>query len=179
MAIKIKQVQQLLVNLGKKIAIDGIWGVKSQAAMDEALEETKKSSFDELVETTMPSYSEIPNSLDEWTTIKHFKRKEFCCKCGGKYCNGYPAEMDMDLIRIADGIREHFGVEARVSSGLRCERWNAIQGGVANSRHRLGKAMDFCVLGVPGGILDAYIGSLHGIRYHYHISNGYCHMDVL
>lgn len=172
MEINIRQVQQLLVNLGKQIAVDGIWGVKSQAAMDEALHDT-------IVENTMPSYSEIPNNLDDWWKgIKHFKREEFRCKCGGKYCNGYPAEMDMNLIRIADDIREHFGVEARVSSGLRCERWNAIQGGVANSRHRLGKAMDFCVMGVSGGVLDAYIGSLGGIRYHYHISDGYCHMDV-
>ena len=30
----------------------------------------------------------------------------------------------------------------RVNSGLRCYRWNAIQGGVKNSNHRTGHAVD-------------------------------------
>lgn len=185
----------------RRTFVDGIDGPNTQAALDafradygvgaEGLigalagtvpkvegKDIDDPTFDQLVETTMPSYSESPNNLDAWSTIKHFKREEFRCKCGGQYCNGFPAEMDMDLIRIADGIREHFGVEARVSSGLRCEKWNVLKGGKPASRHKIGKAMDFCVVGVSGARLDAYIGSLHGIRYHYHISDGYCHMDV-
>ena len=114
-----------------------------------------------------------------WSGIKYFDREEFRCKCGGKYCDGFPAEPSLKLIALADQVREHFGKPATVSSGLRCETWNAIQGGVANSRHRLGTAMDFSIAGVDGATLDAYIGSLRGVNYHYHIRNGYCHMDVL
>lgn len=77
-----------------------------------------------------------------WDDIKFFTREEFRCKCGGKYCNGFPAEMSEDTVRCADEIRRRAGVPLRVNSGLRCDRWNAIQGGVKNSNHRTGHAVD-------------------------------------
>lgn len=77
-----------------------------------------------------------------WDEIKFFTREEFRCKCGGKYCNGFPAEMSEDTVRCADEIRRRAGVPLRVNSGLRCDRWNAIQGGVKNSNHRTGHAVD-------------------------------------
>ena len=45
-------------------------------------------------------------------------------------------------------IRDHYGKPIKPISGLRCQKWNAIQGGVASSRHRLGQAMDFLISGV-------------------------------
>ena len=84
-----------------------------------------------------------------WDGIKWFKREEFKCKCGGRYCNGYPAEIDMDMVRDADAIRERLGVPLRVNSGLRCRQWNQIQKGAANSRHLYG---DACDLGKPEGV---------------------------
>lgn len=77
-----------------------------------------------------------------WDEIEFFTREEFRCKCGGKYCNGFPAEMSEDTVRCADEIRRRAGVPLRVNSGLRCDRWNAIQGGVKNSNHRTGHAVD-------------------------------------
>lgn len=77
-----------------------------------------------------------------WDDIEFFTREEFRCKCGGKYCNGFPAEMSEDTVRCADEIRRRAGVPLRVNSGLRCDRWNAIQGGVKNSNHRTGHAVD-------------------------------------
>ena len=77
-----------------------------------------------------------------WDDIEFFTRDEFRCKCGGKYCNGFPAEMSEDTVRCADEIRRRAGVPLRVNSGLRCDRWNAIQGGVKNSNHRTGHAVD-------------------------------------
>lgn len=77
-----------------------------------------------------------------WDEIEFFTREEFRCKCGGRYCNGFPAEMSEDTVRCADEIRRRAGVPLRVNSGLRCDRWNAIQGGVKNSNHRTGHAVD-------------------------------------
>lgn len=77
-----------------------------------------------------------------WDEIEFFTREEFRCKCGGRYCNGFPAEMSEDTVRCADEIRRRAGVPLRVNSGLRCDCWNAIQGGVKNSNHRTGHAVD-------------------------------------
>lgn len=168
MTINVSQVQRLLKALGHSPGtIDGIWGSKSQKALDAACKQYGA------VEPT-PA-----DPQDFWKDIKYFSREELRCHCGGKYCNGFPAEPQEQLIRIADKIREHFGAMATVSSGVRCKKHNAAVGGAAGSRHRLGKAMDFSIKGVSGAKLDAYIGSFPEIRYHYHISNGYCHMDIL
>ena len=50
--------------------------------------------------------------------------------------------MSEDTVRCADEIRRRAGVPLLVNSGLRCDRWNAIQGGVKNSNHRTGHAVD-------------------------------------
>jgi hypothetical protein len=112
-----------------------------------------------------------------WDGIKYFKRHEFKCKCG-KYCNGFPVEMDMKLLKIADDVREHFGKPITVSSGVRCETHNARVGGVSGSRHKRGKAMDFRVKDIPASIVLPYVQSKSGIRYAYAIDSNYVHMDV-
>lgn len=115
--------------------------------------------------------------VDEWEGIKYFKKDEFKCKCG-KYCNGFPVEMDMRLVRIADEVREHFGKPITVSSGIRCETHNARVGGVPGSRHKYGRAMDFCVSGIPASIVLPYVQQKAGINYTYAIDSNYVHMDV-
>jgi len=117
-------------------------------------------------------------TVDFWDTIRHFKRVEFECRCGRRYCNGFPVEIDRTLIRVADRIRSHFGKPATVSSGVRCSRHNSNVGGVANSRHKLGKAMDFSVSGVSSSTLLAYVKKQPEIRYAYAIDSLYVHMDV-
>ena len=77
-----------------------------------------------------------------WDEIEYFTRAEFRCQCGGKYCNGYPAEPAEETVRMADEIRRRAGVPLSVNSGLRCQRHNAAVGGVANSLHRTGQAVD-------------------------------------
>lgn len=113
-----------------------------------------------------------------WDGIKYFKKDEFKCKCGGKYCNGFPAEVSMKLVKIADEVRENFGKPITVSSGVRCEKHNANVGGVANSRHKKGKAMDFRVSGIPASIVLPYVQNKSGIRYAYEIDSNHVHMDV-
>lgn len=73
---------------------------------------------------------------------KYFKLEEFKCKCNGKHCTGYPAELNKDLVTYLDDIRKHFGKSTKIISGMRCKKHNKANGGATNSRHTKGKAAD-------------------------------------
>lgn len=77
-----------------------------------------------------------------WDDIQFFRRAEFKCQCGGRYCDGYPAEPAEETVRMADEIRRRAGVPLTVNSGLRCKQHNAEVGGVSNSLHTTGQAVD-------------------------------------
>lgn len=113
-----------------------------------------------------------------WEAIRYFGRGEFVCNCGGKYCNGFPYEPALLLVKTADKVRGHFGREAIISSGVRCENHNKNVGGVADSRHLTGKAMDFRVSGQTAAQVLEYVWSLPEVRYAYDIDGTYIHMDV-
>lgn len=82
-----------------------------------------------------------------WDDITYFTRAECRCKCGGWYCNGYPAEMAEETMRMADEIRRRAGVPLSVNSGVRCTQHNADVGGVWNSLHLTGQAIDLAPIG--------------------------------
>lgn len=83
-----------------------------------------------------------------WDEIEFFTRAECRCKCGGRYCNGYPAEMSETTMRVADEIRRRAGVPLNNNSALRCKQWNAQQpGAAANSNHMTGHAIDLAPIG--------------------------------
>lgn len=188
----IKQKQCLLAYLGYYVGnIDGKWGKLSETAtkafqkdyfqndddVDGVCGAQTEKALKDAVSNGMPAKKEI-ETADFWDGIKYFKKEEFKCKCGGKYCNGFPAEPKEKLIKVADKARAYFGSKITVSSGVRCETHNAKVGGVANSRHRSGKAMDFCVSGMPASIVLAYVQKQPDIRYAYAIDSNYVHMDV-
>jgi hypothetical protein len=113
-----------------------------------------------------------------WDGIVYFKRDEMRCKCGGRYCNGFPAEPQQLLMELADRARKHFGAPAHVVSGLRCSRWNQIQGGVANSQHMYGEAMDIRIDGVSADTLLAWMKKQPEVRYCYAINSTNVHFDI-
>lgn len=163
----IKQIQQLLDYLGYDPgAIDGVDGRLTQAAVRRfqgaegltvdgiAGEQTQIRLKDAVwqdrfaKDNTVPSSGQPPDKTGTfWDEIKYFTRTECRCKCGGKYCNGYPAEMSETTMRMADEIRRRAGVPLNNNSALRCQRWNAEQGGVANSNHMTGHAIDLSPIG--------------------------------
>lgn len=179
----IEQKQHLLAYLGYYVGeIDGIWGQLSKVAC-----ESFQKDFGGLVvdgicgtETEKALRHAVAYGMakrDFWDGIKHFSRAEFGCKCN-KYCNGFPAEPKELLVSVADRVREHFGASVIVSSGIRCERHNKSVGGVSNSRHLSGKAMDFCVSGLPASAVLPYVQSQQEIRYAYAIDSNFVHMDI-
>lgn len=127
---------------------------------------------------TTPTQNKV-NTGTFWDEIEYFTPQEFACHCGGTYCNGYPTEMDPVLIKAADKLRKHYKKPMNVSSGSRCAKHNANVGGVYNSRHLLGKAMDFAISGVSASEVVTWIkNNLPEIRYTYAINANYVHMDT-
>lgn len=58
---------------------------------------------------------------------------------------------------LLDPIRERFATPIIVTSGYRCRRLNALVGGVENSQHRTGKAVDFYFSGFsPKEMVQAF-----------------------
>ena len=188
----IKQRQHLLAYLGYYVGnVDGAWGSLSKTACkafqkDFGLDPdgyggaNTDKALTHAVAYGMPAKKEEEAKTgDFWADIKHFERKEFKCKCGNIHCNGYPAEPQEKLVRVADRVREHFGAYATVSSGLRCTQHNANVGGVSNSRHLTGKAMDFCIKGKTAAQVLEYVQKQTDIRYAYAIDSQFVHMDIL
>jgi hypothetical protein len=166
--------------------VDGISGSKTEAAVQAFREDNGMpkigDEFDEvLVGAVFHGKFKSKNTAtnnDTWADVKYFRKEEFACKCGGKYCNGYPAEADKTLLTVADRVREHFGKAIHVSSGIRCKQHNANVGGVSGSRHLTGKAMDFRVIGYTARQVLVYVQQQPEIRYAYAIDGTYVHMDV-
>lgn len=147
---------------------DGIWGPQTDAAVREHIY----------------SGADLPEEPEEtgtfWDHIRYWTREEWRCQCGGAYCDGFPAEPDRTLAELVDDIRHSFGAPGHRSSGLRCPQHNANQGGVANSRHISGKALDFYIEGISGAQLLAAAQRDSRTRYAYIIGNGpYVHVDVV
>ena len=114
-----------------------------------------------------------------WDEIEYFTPDEFKCKCGGKYCNGFPSEPDERMVRIVNQLRKNLGVPITIVSGLRCKTWNAIQGGVSNSQHMYGEAADIYAKGVSQSCVEAELDKIGGVRYHYAITgSSNVHFDV-
>lgn len=169
-------------NSGKVNNIDGEIGPKTKAATekfqtDYALEAdgifgplTEKRILEVIATGEKPGV--------DWTKVKYFRKEEFMCNCGGKYCSGFPAEPVPMLVYTADKVRGHFGREALVSSGVRCKQHNANVGGVPDSRHLKGRAMDFRIAGKNAKQVLEYVWSLPEVRYAYDIDGTYVHMDV-
>lgn len=156
------------IKLQRKLGMnpDGVFGDKTEAAAREAIAKG--------VELKEPA-----QASNWWDDIKYFKRAEFACHCNGKYCNGFTAEPQRKLVTVADRVRDHFDAPATVSSGVRCSRHNANVGGVSNSRHLEGKAMDFAIRGKTSAQVLAYVQKQPEIRYAYAIDGSYVHMDIL
>jgi peptidoglycan hydrolase-like protein with peptidoglycan-binding domain len=194
----IKQKQCLLYYLGYYTGnIDGDWGAKSIEATkrlqrDNGIKEdgvfgpnTEEIAISAVFygkfakKETAPSVQTTPTtspSGDWWDDIKYFDKHEFACKCGK--CGGFPVQPKEKLIKVADRVREHFGSPITVSSGVRCKTHNANVGGVSNSRHLSGKAMDFGIRGKSANQILAYVQKQPEIRYAYAINGSYVHMDI-
>jgi hypothetical protein len=63
-------------------------------------------------------------------------------------------EINLDLVKSLQKLRDKLGHVVTITSGLRCPTKNKIEGGHVRSKHLSGDAADFVVGGIP--LLDVY-----------------------
>jgi uncharacterized protein YcbK (DUF882 family) len=110
---------------------------------------------------------------------KNFSRREFACKCGCGF-----DDIDPRVVIMAQVIRDALGEPVRVNSGCRCAKRNVAVGGVLNSYHAKGLAVDLsCVAGSEKlckaikALFQA--GNMESLEYcHRYINEDFVHIDV-
>lgn len=196
----IDRIQDILIaTVDSSLKDDGLAGPKTMAALklfqeSKGLPQTGRvddTTWDMLMQET-PATEEPEEPVPEvdtdsggssltitfWPGIVYFTRQELRCKCGGQFCDGFPAEPQELLVRLAERARVHFGAPAHNVSCLRCPTWNARCGGVANSQHMYGKAMDIRIDGVTADALFAFFKAQPEVRYAYKINDTNVHFDI-
>lgn len=194
-----KQKQALLAYMGYYDgALDGVWGEKSQKATEAFQGDyqlmvdgifgaaTEKRILEVVASGEMPAQQpqavpETGEAADWWKDIRYFTPEEpnICCpcpRCAGK--REYPTEA---LMKTADDIREELGPMVP-SSVRRCQAHNdELSGSAKNSRHIIGKAMDFnCPKSTPAQIEACLTRRKNAgeIRYWYRMDSGWYHFDI-
>ena len=150
---------------------DGIAGQQTQARLREAVFQGRTKTGQE------PAAA--PSSTGTWwDEIRYFSRQEpyIGCSCG--QCGGFPVEPSEKLMRLADAVRAAAGRPMVPTSTVRCRAHNKAVGGVENSRHLLGKAMDFSIPGWSADRTLALVRQQKDARYAYAIDGTHVHMDI-
>lgn len=191
----VRQVQLLLTFLGYDPgAIDGADGPKTRAAVKafqaaEGLEpdgiagpqtqaRLREAVFQGRTKTVREPAAAPSGTGTWWDEIRYFSRQEpyIGCSCG--QCGGFPVEPSEKLMRLADKVRGKAGRPMVPTSTVRCRAHNKAVGGVENSRHLLGKAMDFSIPGWSADRTLALVRQQKAARYAYAIDGTHVHMDI-
>jgi peptidoglycan hydrolase-like protein with peptidoglycan-binding domain len=195
-----KQKQNLLQFLGLYDgAIDGIWGPASRNALTEFQRSSGISATGdadiitlEALLKAVATWKDPANDINVggkvdadnpyqhwWEDIEFFDPDEMKCKCKGKYCDGFPHEIQPLLMQILDRARRWSGNPIQVISGLRCETHNRNEKGHANSQHMYGEAVDVYFYGVSVNAALAWLQSQPDVRYAYRIAGcNNIHFDI-
>lgn len=143
--LSVKERQEKLKYLGfYKGAIDGVEGVKTKRAYKD-LQDTyffRKQDKDGKYGNNTEKLLLSAYNVKKYTKNFDIKKDKLYCRCKGKYCTGYPAVIQIDLLKNLQATRDKFGGTS-VTSMLRCTKWNKEIGGSTNSKHKVGKAVDF------------------------------------
>lgn len=181
MDLFIKEIQQALLGFGYQTGpIDGIYGPQTKVAIL-AFQRDRGLATDGLVgpltQGLLFEVSKANEVRDDQQLTAHFNREEFRCCCGGLYCNGFPAEMAKALLERLEAVRMALNSEIIISSGVRCPQRNAEVGGISQSKHLRGYAVD-CY--APAFSVDhlARIARQEGLGVLIYQAQGFCHLEI-
>lgn len=158
------------------LTVDGVAGVQTEKALlDAVVNERVYKPPDGATDKTVSGAKDSPSW---WADIRYFKRTEpyIACSCGK--CGGFPVEPAEKLMRLADAVREAAGKPMVPTSTVRCKVHNAEVGGVWNSRHLLGHAMDFRIPGLSAAEVLGIVRQQKNVVYCYAIDAQHVHMDI-
>lgn len=103
---------------------------------------------------------------------KNFSNHEFTCPCCDRYI------VSNHLITLLELIRAEFMQPVHINSGYRCKEHNDHVGGTKNSKHLLGIAADFHIIGIsPEDIYD-FINMTFPKCYGVGLYDEWVHVDV-
>lgn len=161
-------------------------GLSVTGEADEATEKAMRHAIaygiPEREQTKTPedeSGTNLPTSANWWDEIEFFDPVEFKCKCKGKYCDGYPHEIQPLLVQICDRARRWSGHPIQVISGLRCDTHNRNEKGHERSQHMYGEAADVYFYGKTPTAALAWLQSQPDVRYAYIIpGSNNIHFDI-
>ena len=168
------------------INVDNVRGPKQKLAEKifntiflNKLEDTYTEATDKMLREIYASYKASKYMTDsDWKYFKNFKKSEYKCKCGGKYCNGYPHAIHMRLVMEDQYLRNYFNAPVRLTSGVRCKTHNTNVGGVSKSKHMEGRASDKNIDGKTASDILKIVKALPFNNYCYDVTNKEVHGDV-
>lgn len=158
------------------LTVDGVAGAQTEKALLDAVANGRVyKPPDGATDKTVSVAADGPSW---WADIRYFKRSEpyIACSCGK--CGGFPAEPAEKLMRLADAVRKAAGKPMVPTSTVRCKTHNAEVGGVWNSRHLLGHAMDFRIPGLSAAEVLSIVRQQKNVVYCYAIDAQHVHMDI-
>lgn len=107
------------------------------------------------------------------TLSRNFKRSEFACRCG---C-GFDT-VDIETLKILTRVREHYNKPLFITSGCRCPKHNAKEGGAPKSYHVQGRAVDFRVAGVKAKEVYDFLDEEYPYQYGLGLYSTWVHLDT-
>lgn len=167
-----KDYQKQLNNKGYNLVVDGLVGNNTINAIKD-FQRKNNLEVDGIIgyntKKALMENNTIYMTDNDWKNSKYFKKEEFKCECGGKYCDGYNNHgVTKKLVTDMNKIRERFGKPITITSGVRCQRYNDnLVGSIKNSKHISGNACDFYFLGINTSEVINYCKSLSDYGYAY------------
>lgn len=108
---------------------------------------------------------------------KHFKDYELDCNCCGYFVDNTELKAVLELVRLK------FGGHVTISSGTRCAKHNAAEGGAKASKHLTGEAADISVFDkgrnkIEPKVVYDYLCETFPNYYGFALYNSFVHVDV-
>ncbi|MBR2248685.1 MAG: peptidoglycan-binding protein [Bacilli bacterium] len=148
----IRILQYKLWQRGYDLVLDGIVGNATLGAIED-YQSKNGLVVDSIVGPA--TFEKLGGRNLKWEELPHFQPWEMECPCCGMN------NTNMAIMAVLEYIRSHYGDSPLIiTSGDRCNNYNAKVGGIAGSMHTKGGAADFYVLGVLVGNLLSFCEEL-------------------